>query len=114
MTLSDQQFLFLRDVVKLLQNIFSCGYKVTGGELKRTMYQQKEYVRIGKSWTMNSDHIKQMAIDLNIFIDGELTYDKEKLKHIGDFWESLSPQNYWGGKWEGKKCDVPHFGKRRI
>lgn len=41
----------------------------------------------GKSKTMKSNHLGRLAIDFNFFINGELTYDKEKLQPPGDFWE---------------------------
>jgi len=79
-----------------------------GGELFRTKEQQKIYLDSGKSKTINSKHLLNLAIDLNFFnLEGELTYKKKDLQWIGDFWESLNDKNEWGGNW--KFLDTPHF-----
>lgn len=110
MKLSDHQHEFLRDVVKLLGYAHSLGWKVTGGELRRTEYQQREYIRIGKSKTMNSKHLKKCAIDLNFFepVTHKYTTSKAKLQKLGDYWEALNDRNSWGGNWKSFR-DTPHF-----
>lgn len=102
---------FLEDVVKLLQKCWELGFHVTGGELYRTVDQQKLYIKQGRSTTMNSNHLRRCAIDLNFFKDGKLTWDRKLIKPIGDYWESLDPKNSWGGNWNSFK-DVPHFERR--
>lgn len=102
---------FMGHVAQLIQHAQSLGFMVTGGELYRTPEQQKIYVKEGKSKTMNSNHLKRLAIDLNFFLNGELTYDVKKLAPIGKFWEQLHPNNSWGGNWISFK-DAPHFERR--
>lgn len=117
MSMVNEQHAFLQDVAKLLQKAVELGFIVTGGELFRTPDQQAIYIRTGRSQTMASNHLKRLAIDLNIFIkqaDGSpvLTYDISILKPLGDFWEQLTPgKNSWGGNWKSFK-DVPHFERR--
>lgn len=113
MSLSDQQFTFLQDVADLINFCVVKGIKVTGGELHRTNYQQKEYFRTGKTLTMDSDHLKRLAIDLNFFIDGLLTYKKEDIQIVGDYWKSKRPNNYWGGDFKSLP-DTNHFGTKQI
>jgi len=108
MKTSEQQWYFLQDVSLLILEAKRLDIKLTGGELYRTNYQQARYVRDGKSHTMKSNHLKRLAIDFNFFIDGELTYDKEKIQVLGDYWESLDALNRWGGNFESF-TDVPHF-----
>jgi hypothetical protein len=103
-----EQAAFLLDVCKLIEKATELGFVVTGGELFRTAEQQAIYVKTGRSKTMNSIHLKRCAIDLNFFKNGKLTYDIPTLKPVGDYWESLSPKNQWGGNWKSFK-DVPHF-----
>ena len=57
---------------------------------------------------MNSKHLKRLAIDFNFFINGELTYDKNRLQLLGDFWENLNEKNRWGGNFKAF-IDTPHF-----
>ena len=111
MALVPEQAAFLKDVADLIQWATACGWVVTGGELYRTLEQQKLYVRAGRSKTMASNHLRRLAIDLNFFKDGKLIYDVAMLKPVGDFWESLNPKNRWGGNWKTFK-DVPHFERR--
>lgn len=108
MSLVTEQFLFLKDVIKLLDYCVINGWIVTFGEAARTIEQQQIYVKTGRSKTMQSKHLQRLAIDLNFFKDGSLIYDIALLKAIGDYWESLTPGNQWGGNWKSFK-DVPHF-----
>lgn len=109
MSLSDTQWEFLKDVSLLIQYAERKGVKMTGGELYRTEDQQQIYIDAGKSWTMDSKHLQRLAIDFNFFIDGDLTYKKSALQFLGDFWESLHPNNTWGGNWGRQHNDTPHF-----
>jgi len=68
---------------------------------------------------MNSYHLKRLAIDLNFFkpveengqLTYKLTYEQKDLEEFGKYWESLSPQNRWGGHFKNFK-DTPHFERR--
>ena len=111
MSLVAEQAAFLLDACKLIQKASELGFTVTGGELARTVEQQEIYMKTGKTKTMASNHLKRCAIDLNFFKDGKLVYDIPTLKPVGDYWESLSPKNSWGGNWASFK-DVPHFERR--
>jgi hypothetical protein len=108
MSLHDEQWLFLKDVVRLINFADMYGIELTGGELFRTPEQQRIYLDEGKSHTANSNHLRRLAIDFNFFINGELTYDPEKIKPLGTYWETLDPKNRWGGNFPGFQ-DVPHF-----
>ena len=107
-TLSDIQAEFLLQVCKLVYYATELGFKVTGGELQRTPEQQAMYVKTGRSKTMESNHLRKCAIDLNFIRDGKLVYDQKLLQPLGDYWESLHPNNRWGGNWKSFK-DMPHF-----
>jgi len=108
MSLSSEQAAFLLDVCKLIPYATSLGFKVTGGELQRTVEQQTLYVKQGKSKTMDSKHLKKVAIDLNFIKDGKLVYNRQELAPIGAYWESLHPLNRWGGNFKSF-VDMPHF-----
>ena len=108
MKLSEHQAAFLLDACKLITYATQQGWTVTGGELYRTLDQQKIYFDAGKSKTMQSNHLRRLAIDLNFLKDGQLVLDKPKLQAVGDYWESLNNLNGWGGNWRSF-LDVPHF-----
>jgi predicted chitinase len=116
MSLVRKQAAFLTHVGELLRRAGELGFVVTGGELYRTPEQQAIHVRNGRSKTMNSQHLKRLAIDLNFFREGQdgsfqLVYDADVLRPLGEFWESLDAANRWGGNWTSFK-DTPHFERR--
>jgi len=110
MSLVAEQAAFLLDVAKLVTKATELGFVVTGGELYRTPEQQAIYLKTGRSKTMNSLHLKRMAVDLNFFREGKLTYDKSALQPLGNYWESLHPLNSWGGNGT-RFVDTPHFSR---
>jgi len=117
MSLVHQQNIFLLQVAELIRKAAELGFIVSGGELYRTAEQQAIHMKAGRSKTLNSQHLKRLAIDLNFFLptpDGALTltYDVEALRPLGEFWESLDPANRWGGKWNFK--DTPHFERQEA
>jgi hypothetical protein len=118
MRIVSQQAEFLKDVVLLLIEADRQGFIVTGGELYRTQYQQDFYLRTGASQRKESIHQKRMAIDLNFFVKNtegilELTYNKEIIQPLGDYWCRLCPQNEWGGNWI-VLVDTPHFQRTPL
>ena len=111
MGLVEVQWAFLKDVAALIDFIESEGDMASGGELERTLYQQKEYLRTGKTKTLASLHMSKLAIDLAIFHDGVWLQDVPSLQKYGAFWQGLDPDNEWGGFWHSI-VDTPHFQRR--
>lgn len=115
MSLNKQQALFLLDACKLIQWATEQGWVVTGGELLRPVEMQEIYVKTGRSKTMNSMHLKKLAIDLNFFKNGVYICTVDELAPIGKYWESISPSNRWGGNFDKDWSkpdnfkDAPHF-----
>ena len=124
-TLNSVQWQFLQHVTDLIDFARVNNYMLTGGELLRSKEQQGIHIINGKSWTKNSDHLKALAIDFNIFVkeyspapalndwEWKLDYSYETGKKLGEFWKSLDARCYWGGDWSGKKQDTPHFGMKK-
>lgn len=118
MSLLDEQFAFALDVIKLETKMVELGYQFTYGEAARPIEMQRIYVQTGRSKTMDSMHLKRCARDYNIFKDRRLC-TRDEIKPIGDFWESLSGKNRWGGNWRGAVdagrssfIDAPHFERQ--
>lgn len=131
MTLSERQRIFTRNVGCLIEYAYSIGIELTFGEAHRTTSQGLlnyhgyevrpsrdggiELLKSRKlSNTLQSLHLDRLAVDFNFFIEGKLTYDFEKVKPLGDYWESLHPKNRWGGDFNGNDkpdgfIDTPHF-----
>lgn len=108
MSLSKEQIEFTKDVSSLILYASRIGVSLTFGEAFRTKEQQNIYFQNGKSKTMNSNHLKRLAVDFNFFIDGKLKYKHSKIKKLGEFWESLNSKNRWGGNFKSF-TDTPHF-----
>jgi hypothetical protein len=119
MILSDEQWEFTKDLCMLVFFADANGFKLTGGELYRTVEQQALYVQSGLSKTMNSGHLYRLAQDYNIFkdIDGDgdkdyIATEAQMMIHahlLGDFWRSLDPKNVSGFDWG---WDYGHFERK--
>lgn len=106
MTLSQAQKIFTLNIAKLIIWAYDQGYELTFGEAVRTMEQQKIYLASGASKTLNSGHLKRLAVDLNLFIDGVYMTDTESYKPLAEYWKILHPKNIAGYDW---KFDGNHF-----
>lgn len=108
MNLVAEQNAFLLDIAKLINYVDNMddGVLVTGGELYRTIEQQQIYFAKGSSKTMNSNHLRRLAIDLNFIHNGKMITDRAPLQPYGDYWESLNPKNRAGMNWG---WDCGHF-----
>ena len=107
-SLREEQSIFSFDVCRFILWAHELGYEVTFGEAQRPIEMQKIYYESGRSKTMDSLHIKRLAIDLFFFKDGLLLASKEEMQQIGNYWEAMCAQNTWGGNWKSFK-DIPHF-----
>lgn len=107
MTLSQKQKIFTNNIALLIQKASSLGFSLTFGEVYRTVEQQKIYYDSGRSKTMDSRHLQRLAVDFNIFFGDSLLFlvpenyptDIETARPLGEYWESLNPDNVWGGDW---------------
>lgn len=108
MKLSDHQQTFTANIAKLINHALVLGIDLTFGEAFRTREQQEIYFKNGKSKTMNSNHLRRLAVDFNFFIEGKLTYKHPRITELGKYWESLHPMNRWGGNFKNF-YDAPHF-----
>jgi len=122
MTLREKQSIFVFNVAKLIIWCYDNGYELTFGEAFRTLDQQQLYfegytllkaastLKLAKtkpkSKTLNSSHLKKLAIDINLFIDGEYQIEKESYKPIAEYWKSLHENNIAGYDWG---WDANHF-----
>ena len=100
-------------LVKLMEEVLSISpydFGITEG--LRTIEKQKEYVRTGKSQTMNSYHLKGKAVDIVVYKDGEVTWDLKYYKEIADIVKETATEKglkiTWGGDWK-TLVDGPHF-----
>ena len=77
----------------------------------RSLERQKSLVEAGKSKTMNSRHLKGLAVDIAVFVDGKVSWDlllyKEIAKAMKQAAKELDIALVAGIEW--KMVDGPHF-----
>ncbi len=106
--MSERQQIFAFNVSRLISYIFTGGHSCTIGEVYRPKEMAEIYAKDGKG-IVNSQHCDKLAIDLNLFsISGEYETKTEAYSHFGKYWESLHPDNRWGGRFS----DANHFEMR--
>ncbi|MCC6502324.1 MAG: M15 family metallopeptidase [Deltaproteobacteria bacterium] len=107
MNLSETQRRFPLMVAELIRRSYAGGFELTFGEAFRTEEQQRLYVRSGRSRTMSSLHMRRLAVDFNLFKDGEYISDGGLYRPIGEIWESI------GGRWGGRfGVDPAEYSKK--
>lgn len=105
------------DMVKVMEEAIKespLDFGITEG--LRTLERQKELFEAGKSRTMNSRHLRGLAVDIAIFIDGKVNWDFPNYKlvadHIKEVAKELNIPIQWGGDWVSFR-DGPHFELHR-
>lgn len=108
MTLSEQQRLFMKLLGDFLVWIYQQpGLEVVGGQLQRTQEEANRNAASGAGIS-NSLHIKCLAIDLMLFVEGTYRTDTESYRLLGEKWKSMHPLARWGGDF-ATRPDGDHF-----
>ena len=113
MTLGEKQRLFTRLVGKLIEYAYSIGYELTFGDAYRSPEQARQNAQLGKG-IVSSLHCERLAIDLNLFINGEYKTQTEDYRKLGEFWEALGADCRWGGRFsrpDGNHFSITHGGR---
>jgi hypothetical protein len=111
-TLGQKQRRFARMVQNLLAFIHSLpGHEVTFGDAFRDpRVHGKVGVKLGYGHA-KSAHKQKLAIDLNLFVNGEYQESTEAHQVIGEWWERQAPDARWGGRFEdGNHYSLEHNG----
>jgi hypothetical protein len=103
---SQLQEQFAQDAAKLIQKAAELGYTVTFGEAWRTP-EQAQWNADHHLGVAHSLHMDRLAIDLNVFKDGEYQADDRNGVYtaLGEWWETLGPNHKWGGRFAIKDLD---------
>ena len=117
MTLGQKQRVFTRLVAELIKHAYWLGYELTLGDAYRSPQQAAANAAAGTG-IRNSLHSQRLAIDLNLFKDGVYLIDSAAHRPLGEFWESLSTDEYrccWGGRFsrpDGNHYSIENEGVR--
>lgn len=113
MTLGEKQQLFTIMVANLVLWAETHGYRLTYGEAYRTPEQAALNAK-KRSGIINSLHTQRLAVDFNLFINGEYQTRTEAYLPLGEYWESLGGS--WGGRFrtnpDGNHFSLEHNGVR--
>ncbi|EOP1323800.1 M15 family metallopeptidase [Escherichia coli] len=104
MKLSEKQQLFAVMIADLIYWAQEHGYRLTFGEAYRTPEQAALNAKTGKG-IRNSLHTLRLAVDFNLFINGEYQADTDAYRPLGEYWESIG--GTWGGRFS--RADGNHF-----
>ncbi|HEN3636319.1 TPA: M15 family metallopeptidase [Yersinia enterocolitica] len=105
MTLSEKQAVFTVMIAQLINWADEHGYRLTFGEAYRTPEQAALNAKNGKGIT-NSLHTQRLAVDFNLFVNGQYQTNTEAYKPLGEYWESIG--GTWGGRFKSNP-DGNHF-----
>jgi hypothetical protein len=97
MPLNPQQFKFTQMVSLLIQYAYFLGYTINLGDAwSKSVYG---------AHSRNSKHFDRLAIDINLFEDGEYLTGTAAHEPLGKFWKLLGGS--WGGDFKHK--DGNHY-----
>jgi hypothetical protein len=103
MTLREKQSEFARMVARLIDKATEMGYEVTLGDAFRDP-RLHGVVGVKRGYgAASSFHKMRLAIDLNLFKDGEFLPSTDAHEPLGGWWESV------GGTWGGNFRDGNHY-----
>ena len=114
MSLSDTQWEFLQCLAKLIRYADKNGYKLTGGDLYRDPRLHGQFGEKDGYGSAGSVHKLRLAVDLNLFVDGEFRADTEAHRPLGNYWKQLHPLARWGGDFsnpDGNHYSFEYWGK---
>jgi hypothetical protein len=97
MRLGKRQELFARLLPRLLDKAHELGYEVRIGHVMRC---QNCYV--GRK---NSNHKLKLAVDLNLFKNGDFLTTQDAHQKLGEWWEQQHELCAWGGRFN----DANHY-----
>ena len=110
--LGEKQRIFTWNVHHLIDWAYKAGFEMTFGEAFRTSEQAALNAKSGVGIS-NSLHTKRLAVDMNLFKNGEWLTDSVHHRPLGTFWKTLHPLNRWGGdfsKPDGNHYSMEHEG----
>ena len=110
-TLGEKQELFMRLLPRLLDKAHEVGFEIRGGDLFRDPRVHGALgVKLGYGHP-SSAHKNKLAIDLNLFRDGQFCASTEDHKALGEWWEQQHELCRWGGRFrDGNHYSLEHEG----
>ena len=113
MTLGQKQRLFARLIADHLIWLYENGYEVTLGDAYRDPRLFGE-VGLKKGYGRSkSNHKVRLALDINLFKDGQYLTETEDHRLSGERWKTLHELCEWGGDFDdGNHYSLNYNGRR--
>jgi len=109
--LGDKQRRFTRMIADLILWAYQNGFELTVGDAYR---DPRVFGMVGvmKGYgRARSLHKSRLAMDLNLFVNGEYMEDTDSYAPLGEYWESIGGS--WGGRFgDGNHFSLEHEGRR--
>ena len=108
----------LRTVLDPLQRVVRVAITLTDVDFSviegiRSEEQQRENIKSGVSWTMDSKHLTGRAVDIYPWSNNKTSHDPEHYKRVAKAMfaaaQQLKIKVEWGGFWNGAHEDCPHW-----
>jgi len=100
MSLRKLQSEYARLIPRLIDKAYEMGYEVTLGDAYRDP-RVHGALGVRKSYSHpKSAHKVRLAIDLNLFKDGEFCQLTDDHRQLGEWWEQQHPLARWGGRFD--------------
>ena len=103
MTLGQAQREFPLMIAKLIVFAYEHGYELTFGDAFRDPRLHGELGEKKGYSAANSNHKIRLAVDFNLFKDGQFLTSSDDHRKLGEYWESI------GGSWGGRFNDGNHY-----
>ena len=112
-TLGQKQRRFAKSVAGLINEALELGYEVSLGDAYRDPRVHGEFgAKVGYG-AARSCHKLRLAIDLNLFRNGEYLGDTSAHKQLGEWWEKQGADHVWGGRFrDGNHYSIAHNGAK--
>lgn len=111
MTLGQKQRHLTRMIADLIIFAYDNGYELTLGDAYR---DPRVHGAVGKKSSYssaNSLHKERLAIDFNLFKNGQYLTQTEDHRLLGEYWESIG--GTWGGRFnDGNHYSLEHNGRK--
>lgn len=111
LSLGQKQRQFTRMIAQLIEYAYSQGYELTFGDAYRDPRLHGAFGKSGGYGSSTSVHKQRLAVDFNLFKDGEYLSKTSDHKFLGTYWEGLGGE--WGGRFsfgDGNHYSLEHNG----
>ena len=100
----------LRMIADMALAYSEIDFIITDG--KRTLKEQRAYVRSGASKTMKSNHLTGRALDFVAILGNRISWEAKPMRKVAKAFKKASKELgipiVWGGDWRGS-WDKPHI-----